>query len=68
MVNMEGPKGKYTTLPVEDLSLSEGLKVGEIGVITYAAAVAVSIQKIEWLKEIRILDKKGHWTMLLNAE
>ena len=47
MVNMEGPKGKYTTLPVEDLSLSEGLKVGEIGVITYAAAVAVSIHKIE---------------------
>jgi len=46
-VTIKGPKGKYLTLPVEDESLLEDLKVGEIVVITYAEAVALSIKKIK---------------------
>ncbi|MBW1895057.1 MAG: hypothetical protein JRI91_15395, partial [Deltaproteobacteria bacterium] len=35
LVTIKGPKGKYLTLPVEDKSLLEDLKVGEIVIMTY---------------------------------
>lgn len=47
LVTIKGPKGKYLTLPVEDTSLLEDLEVGEVVILTYAEAVALSIQKVK---------------------
>jgi len=45
LVTVKGPRGNYATLPVEDESLLEDLKVGEVGVITYIEAFALAIEK-----------------------
>lgn len=45
LVTIKGPRGNYATLPVEDESLLEDLKVGEVGVITYMEAFALAIEK-----------------------
>ena len=47
LVTVKGPRGNYVTLPVEDESLLEDLKVGETGVVTYAEAFALAIEKTE---------------------
>lgn len=47
LVTIKGPKGKYLALPVEDASLLEDLEVGEVVILTYAEAVALSIQKVK---------------------
>ena len=47
LVTIKGPKGKYLTLPVEDTALLEDLEVGEVVILTYAEAVALSIQKVK---------------------
>jgi hypothetical protein len=47
LVTIKGPRGRYVTLPVKDESLLEDLKVGEIGVVTYAEALALSIEKVK---------------------
>lgn len=47
LVTIKGPRGNYVTLPVEDESLLENLKVGEVGVITYIEAFALAIEKTE---------------------
>ena len=47
LVTIKGPRGNYVTLPVEDESLLEDLKVGEVGVITYIEAFVLAIEKIE---------------------
>jgi Cu/Ag efflux protein CusF len=44
-VTIKGPRGKYLTLPVEDNALLEDLKTGEVVVMTYAEAVALSLEK-----------------------
>jgi len=46
-VTIKGPRGKYLTVPVEDPSLLKALKVGEVGVLTYAEALALSLEKVE---------------------
>ena len=46
-VTIKGPRGKYLTVPVEDLSLLKELKVGEVGVLTYAEALALSLDKVK---------------------
>lgn len=46
LVTIKGPKGKYLSLPVEDTALLEDLEVGEVVILTYAEAVALSIQKV----------------------
>jgi hypothetical protein len=46
-VTIKGPRGKYLTMPVADKALIEQLKVGEVGVLTYAEALALSLEKIE---------------------
>jgi hypothetical protein len=46
-VTIKGPRGKYLTLPVEDQALLHELKVGERVVLTYAEAIAASLDKIE---------------------
>jgi len=45
LVTIKGPRGNYVTLPVEDESLLEDLKIGEVGVITYIEAFALAIEK-----------------------
>ena len=45
LVTIKGPKGNYVTLPVEDESILEDLKIGEVGVITYIEAFALAIEK-----------------------
>lgn len=45
LVTVRGPQGNYTTLPVEDPALIEQLNVGEVVILTYAEAVAVSLEK-----------------------
>jgi len=47
LVTIKGPKGKFLTLPVEDASLLAELEVGEVVILTYAEAVALSIQKVK---------------------
>lgn len=47
LVTIKGPKGKFLTLPVEDMSLLTDLEVGEIVILTYAEAVALSIEKVK---------------------
>lgn len=46
-VTIKGPMGKYLTVPVEDPSLLKELKVGEVGVLTYAEAMALSLEKVD---------------------
>ena len=46
-VTIKGPRGKYLTVPVEDPSLLKELKVGEVAVLTYAEAVALSLEKVD---------------------
>ena len=47
LVTIKGPKGKYLTLPVEDMSLLTDLEIGEVVILTYAEAVALSIEKVK---------------------
>jgi len=44
-VTVRGPRGNYTTLPIEDKNLIEQLNVGEVVILTYAEAVAVALEK-----------------------
>ena len=46
LVTLKGPRGNYVVLPVKDASLLADLKIGERGVVTYAEAVALTLEKI----------------------
>jgi len=46
VVTVKGPKGNYLAIDVEDASLMEQLHVGEVVVITYAEAMALSLEKV----------------------
>ena len=46
-VTIKGPKGKYVTLAVEDQDLIKQLNVGEVVIMTYAEAMALSLEKVE---------------------
>lgn len=46
-VTIKGPRGKYLTVPIEDRSFLKELKVGEVGVLTYAEALALSLEKVD---------------------
>lgn len=43
---IKGPRGNYLTLPVEDESLMVKLNIGQVFILTYAEAVAISLTKI----------------------
>ena len=45
IVTVKGPKGNYTSIPVTDAKLLNDLKTGEVVVITYAEAVALTLDK-----------------------
>ena len=47
LVTLKGPRGNYVVLPVKDDSLLAELKIGERGVVTYAEAVVLTLEKIK---------------------
>lgn len=46
LATVRGPRGNYVTIPMEDPSLIEKLHVGQVVILTYAEAVAASLQKV----------------------
>ncbi|MBW2670762.1 MAG: hypothetical protein JRD87_12945 [Deltaproteobacteria bacterium] len=44
-VAIQGPRGNFLILPVEDQAVLKNMKVGEIVIMTYAEAVALSLIK-----------------------
>ena len=47
IVAIQGPMGDFLILPVEDDAVLNNLKVGEVVIMTYAEAVALSLNKIK---------------------
>lgn len=47
LVTIKGPRGNYLTLPVEDPEVLNQVKVGEKVIMTYAEALALSLEKVE---------------------
>ena len=45
-VTVKGPKGNYVTVSDVDPELLKELKIGEVGILTYAEAVALSLEKM----------------------
>jgi len=46
-VNIQGPQGNFTTIHLEDKALIQKLHVGQVVILTYAEAVAVTLTKVE---------------------
>ncbi|GGZ72969.1 hypothetical protein GCM10007028_07540 [Algibacter mikhailovii] len=46
-VTIKGPQGNYTTIDVEDEELIKKLHVGQVVIMTYGEAIAVSLTKVE---------------------
>lgn len=46
-VSIQGPAGNFTAIPVEDKELIKKLHVGQVVILTYAEAVAVSLTKVD---------------------
>lgn len=46
-VNIQGPSGNFTTIQMEDKELIQKLHVGQVVIMTYAEAIAVSLTKVE---------------------
>ena len=46
-VNIQGPQGNFTTIHLEDKALIQKLHVGQVVILTYAEAVAVTLKKVE---------------------
>ena len=51
VVTVKGPNGNYVSIPVVDENLITELKIGEVLILTYAEAMAVSLEKISVSKE-----------------
>jgi hypothetical protein len=47
IVAVKGPRGNYVTIAVEDKALIEQLHVGEVAILTYSEALALSVEKIK---------------------
>ena len=43
---VQGPRGNYLTIQMEDRALIEKLHIGQVVILTYAEAVAVSLEKV----------------------
>jgi hypothetical protein len=50
-VTVKGPRGNFVTFPAEDKALIEELHVGEVAIITYSEALALSVEKVEQEKK-----------------
>jgi hypothetical protein len=46
LATVKGPRGNYLTLPMEDEVLITELNIGQVLILTYAEAVAVSLTKV----------------------
>lgn len=46
LATVQGPRGNYLTIPMEDPKLMEELHIGEVVILTYAEAIAVSLEKV----------------------
>lgn len=46
LATVKGPMGNYTTLQMQDEELITKLNIGEVVILTYAEAVAVSLKKV----------------------
>jgi hypothetical protein len=46
-VTIKGPQGNYTTIDVEDADLIKKLHVGQVVIMTYGEAIAVTLTKVE---------------------
>jgi len=46
LATVRGPRGNYLTIPMEDKKLIEQLNIGQVVILTYAEAVAVSLTKV----------------------
>lgn len=46
-VNIQGPQGDFTTVHMKDKELIQKLHVGQVVILTYAEAVAVSLTKVD---------------------
>jgi hypothetical protein len=49
-VAIQGPRGNFLILPVEDEAVLKNLKAGEIVIMTYAEALALSLKKVREMK------------------
>jgi hypothetical protein len=47
IVTVKGPRGNYVSIVVEDEALIKELHVGEVIILTYAEALAVSLEKVK---------------------
>ena len=45
LATVEGPNGNYLTIPMQDAAFLEQLHIGQVVILTYAEAVAVSLTK-----------------------
>jgi len=46
LATVQGPRGNYLTIQMEDKALIEQLHIGQVVILTYAEAVAVSLEKV----------------------
>ncbi len=46
-VTIRGPEGNYLTIPVEDPALIAELNVGEVVILTYGEAFALTLERVE---------------------
>ena len=47
LATIRGPRGNYMTIQMEDTELITQLNIGQVVILTYAEAIAVSLNKIE---------------------
>jgi hypothetical protein len=46
LATVKGPRGNYTTIPIEDETLMTELHIGQVVIITYTEAMAISLEKV----------------------
>ena len=46
-VAIRGPRGRFLIVPVEDEAVLKNLKTGELVIMTYAEAFALTLKKVE---------------------
>ena len=47
---VQGPRGNYVTIQMEDEELIKELNIGEVLILTYAEAIAVSLERVDTVK------------------
>jgi len=47
LATVEGPNGNYLTIPMQDAAFMEQLHIGQVVILTYAEAIAISLSKVE---------------------